>query len=445
MTQTLETTGNYAEDFEALDAVRAVVAPKWLTSLRRRSIAAFTEAGLPTRRHEEWRYTPIPRVVETPFKLAGYGVSATPHLHDVIDYTFGDLKAHQLVFIDGKFAPTLSTILPLPSGVRIGSLAELLQEDPLAVEGKLGGIAEVDGLAFPALNTAFFHDGAYVLLPKNAVVDEPIHILYLSSGGAEAAVTYPRTLVVAGESSQAMVVESFAGSSGELYFTNAVTEFYIAANANIEHNKLTREGAQAQHIATTQIDIERSATFTSHNITLGGLLVRNNFNAHLGGEGIVCTLNGLYMGRDKQLVDNHTFIDHAQPHCESHEIYKGILDGQSRGVFNGKIMVRPDAQKTDAKQTNKTLLLSKEATIDTKPQLEIFADDVRCTHGATVGQSDEEAIFYLRTRGIGEADARSLMVYAFAADIVNRITIEPVRRRLDEALFTEGALQGIAR
>jgi Fe-S cluster assembly protein SufD len=445
MTLTVETTGNYAEDFARLDASQSASEPTWLTSLRRRAIEAFSAVGLPTRRDEEWRYTPIPQVVETPFKLAGHGSLANPHLGDVPTYAFPDLVSHQLVFVDGKYVRSLSTVLPVPAGVRIGSLAEVLAEDPDALKEHLGQIAKVDGLAFPALNTAFFSDGAYVYVPKNTVVAEPIHVLYLSSGGPEAAVSYPRSLFVAEESSQAMIVESFASSAENIYFTNAVSEFYVAANANIDHYKLTREGAKAQHIATTQIDIERAATFTSHNITLGGLLVRNNFNAYLGGEGIVCTLNGLYMGRGSQLVDNHTFIDHAMPHCDSHEIYKGILDGKSRGVFNGKIMVRPDAQKTDAKQTNKTMLLSKEATIDTKPQLEIFADDVKCTHGATVGQADDEAIFYLRSRGIGEADAKSLMVYAFAGDIVNRITIEPIRRRLDEALFTEGALQGIGR
>lgn len=443
MTLTLESTGNFTQDFDRLDAALAPTSPSWLTTLHRRGMDAFHEAGFPTRRHEEWRFTPIASIVETPFKLAG-AVGATPHLQDAATYSFGDLKCRQLVFVDGRYVPQLSTATP-PTGsdLHLGSLADAIREDLPALAANLGRYAAVEGLAFPALNTAFFTDGAYILIPRGAVIEEPIHILYLSSGGEEAAVSYPRTLVLAGENSQATIVESYASSSGSIYFTNAVTEFHLGENAVIDHYKVTREGARGLHVATTQINLERSTNFTSHNVTLGGGLVRNDINAYLGGEGIACTLNGMYLARGRQVVDNHTFIDHAMPHCESHEVYKGILDDHARGVFNGKIMVRQDAQKTDAKQTNKTLLLSKDAVIDTKPQLEIFADDVKCTHGATIGQADDEAIFYLRSRGIGLEDAKSLMTYAFASDIISRIKIEAIRERLDQALFTEGALQGI--
>lgn len=440
MALTLETTGNYSEDFARIGLSQSGWEPEWLTSLRQSAMASFSESGFPTRRDEDWRFTPIPRIVETPFRLAE---AAQPHGDDVNEYAFGGLGGDHLVFVDGRYAPALSTVRPYGKTIRIGSLAQLLREDPGAAERYLGRAADPKKAAFTSLNTAFFRDGACLIIPRGAVIDGVVHVLYLSSESADPQVSYPRTLIVAGENSQATIVESYASSAGDLYFTNAVTEFYIGANAAVDHYKLTREGSGAQHVATTQILIDRAATFTSHNIILGGSLVRNDFNAHLQGEGIVCTLNGLYMARDRQLVDNHTFIDHAVPNCESHEIYKGILTDRSRGVFNGKILVRPDAQKTDAKQTNKTLLLSKEATIDTKPQLEIFADDVKCTHGATVGQADEEAIFYLRSRGIGQDDARSLMVYAFASDIISRIPIPPIRERMDRALFTEGALQAI--
>jgi len=440
MTLTIGTSGKYTEDFERFSVQQASAEPASLTTLRRRAFASFADAGFPTRKNEEWRFTPVTQIVETPFRPSHPGAKARDADRS---FLYGDLGGDLLVFVDGYFDPALSTIRPGAQSPRVGNLAAILGSDPGAVAGKLGAFAPIEGWAFSSLNTAFFGDGACVVIPRNLVSKAPIQILYLSTGGEHPVASYPRTLVVAERGSQSTIVETYASSSGELYFTNAVTEFFVGENALVDHYKVTREGAQAQHVSTTQIEIERSGQFRSHNITLGGALVRNDINAHLGGEGIECTLNGLYMARDKQIVDNHTFIDHSMPNCQSHEIYKGILADRSRGVFNGKILVRPDAQKTDAKQTNKTLLLSKDALIDTKPQLEIFADDVRCTHGATVGQADEEAIFYLRSRGIGEADARSLMTYAFASDIISRISIEAIREKLDTALFTEGALQGI--
>jgi len=433
MASTIQSTGQYSEEFVRAEPGLAAGAPNWLTQLRRGAITAFAESGLPTRKSEEWRFTPIPQIVETTFKPAR---PSSPNSRDLGQFTFDDLGGDQLVFVDGYFASALSTVGD-HAKVYIGSVAQLLRDDPSKLERYIGRCADVATSPFNALNTAFFADGACVIIPRGAVIEGVIHILHLSSGPSEPVVSYPRNLIVVGENSQATIVESYGATSDNLYFTNSVTEVYVGASSVIDHYKLVREGDKAQHVGTMQVEIQRAANFTSQNITMAGGLVRSNVGAHLAGEGIVCTLNGLYMGRDRQLVDNHTLIDHAMPNCESHELYKGILSDKSRGVFNGKIMVRPDAQKTDAKQTNKTLLLSKEATIDTKPQLEIFADDVKCTHGAAVGQVDEEAIFYLRTRGIGEADARSMMTYAFASDIITRIAIEPIRRRLDQALFAE--------
>jgi Fe-S cluster assembly protein SufD len=303
------------------------------------------------------------------------------------------------------------------------------------MEPHLARHANLENQPFVALNTAFLADGAFVFLPRNAVVEEPIHLLFVSTGAAAPTVSHPRALLVAGENSRATIVESYSGQNDGIYFTNAVTEAVLGENAVIDHYKLNRESEQAYHLATMQVQLERSANFSSHSVTLGGGIVRNDVNAYLGGEGITCTLNGVYLANGRRLVDNHTTIDHAMPHCESHEFYKGILDDRAHGVFNGKIYVRQDAQKTDAKQTNQTLLLSKEATINTKPQLEIFADDVKCTHGATVGQLSEEAVFYLRSRGIGAAEARALLIYAFASDIVSRIKVEPLREQLDAVLL----------
>jgi Fe-S cluster assembly protein SufD len=265
-------------------------------------------------------------------------------------------------------------------------------------------------------------------------VEIPIHLVFFSSAHGEPTVAHPRNLILAEVNSQATLVETYVGPGPDVYFTNAVTEIVAAENAVIDHCRLQRESLEGFHIATLQVYQDRSSNYTNRAVNLGGTLVRNNINVLLGAEGCECTLDGLYMAGGRQLIDNHTRIDHAKPHGTSHEHYKGILDGKARGVFNGKIYVHPDAQKTDAKQTNKTLLLSEDALIDTKPQLEIYADDVKCTHGAAIGQLAEEAIFYLRSRGIGREEARSLLTYAFANDIIGRIRVEPLRARLEDLL-----------
>jgi Fe-S cluster assembly protein SufD len=267
------------------------------------------------------------------------------------------------------------------------------------------------------------------------VVSSPIHVLFVSTQAG--AVSHPRVLLVAGENSQATVVETYAGEAAGGYFTNAVTEVYVGSHAIVDHYKVVRETFDAFHVALLAVRADRSATFSSHSFTLGGGIVRNDVAAVLNGEGVDCTLNGLYFGDRKRLVDNHTTLDHAMPHCGSHELYKGILTDTARAVFNGKIIVRPDAQKTDAKQTSRALLLSDEAQINTNPQLEIFADDVKCTHGAAIGQLDDEAIFYLRTRGLGLSDARNLLVHAFAGEILQRVKVESLRAQLDAVLTSQ--------
>src|SRR5439155_1493343 len=271
-------------------------------------------------------------------------------------------------------------------------------------------------------------------LPRGAVVEEPIELLYVATTPGEGTVAHPRNLIVAGVNSQATLVETYLGLEDNVYFTNAVTEIVLGENAVLDHYKVQRESTEAFHVATTQVHHDRRSNFKSLYVALGGGLVRNEVRATLDAEGCECTLNGLYLATGTQHIDNHTVIDHAQPHCASHELYKGILDGNAHGVFNGKIFVREDAQKTDAKQTNQTLLLSEDATINTKPQLEIFADDVKCTHGATVGQLSADALFYLRSRGLGLQEARSLLTFAFANDIIERIQVEPLRARLEELL-----------
>lgn len=422
----------YLTDFTQLEKELAHVGSPGLQRVRKSAIARFDELGFPTLDDEEWRFTNVAPIARQQFKL-GRLDTALAHHHEELYHGLG--VEDGLVFVNGECAQPLNESV-LPHGVIVQRLAVALAEHPDLVEPYLARLAKFEGYAFTALNTAFIRDGAFIHVPVGKVVVRPIHLIYVSSARpGEASISHPRTLIVAGANSQVTIVESYVGRDGEVYFTNAVTEVVAGDNALIDHYKVQKESKDAFHVATMQIHQQRSSRFLSHSIALGGALVRNDVNAVLDAESCECTLNGLYMADDDQLIDNHTRIDHAKPHCASHELYKGILDGKSRGVFNGKIHVHQDAQKTDAKQTNKTLLLSDDATIDTKPQLEIYADDVKCTHGATVGQLDADSIYYLRTRGIGLAEARSLLTFAFANDIVSRIRVEPIREHLEELLL----------
>ena len=403
--------------------------PAWRRALRVRAIERFRAEGLPNTRDEEWLYTPVSAINDAGYTLASH-VQVAPG--EVEPFLFAGFDGPQLVFVNGRFVPALSDQRALPTGIRLTSLGELLQSEPSLVEGWMGRAVQFRQRGFTALNEAWNTDGAVLIVDRDVEVPTPIHVLYYSSGtGAE----HPRTLLVVGRHAKVSLVETFAGAVDTTYFVNAVTEVIVDEGGHVDHYKVQRDSTKAHHIASMHLHLAKAADVATHNITLGGRLTRNDINATLDGEGIECTVNGLYLVDGDRLVDNHTTIDHAKPHCHSYEIYKGVLDDRGRGVFNGKIFVREDAQKTDAKQTNQVILLSDDATIDTKPQLEIFADDVKCTHGATVGQLSAEALFYLRARGIAKDDARSLLVHAFAEDIVDRIRIEPVRHALEQVLL----------
>jgi Fe-S cluster assembly protein SufD len=423
----------YLAEFERFRRERAGE-PAGLQALRRAAIERFADLGFPTLRQEEWRLTNVAPIVQGTFHwpqgdpdTVASGLIA-PHVFDA---------AARLVFVDGRFAPRLSSVGELPAGTIVASLAEMLAQSPGLVEPWLARSAKFDRHPFVALNTAFLSDGAFLYIPRGAVTG-PIQLLFLSAGesaGGEtrATLSFPRNLFVADESSQTTIVETYAGEGA--YFTSPVTELFAGPGAVIDHYKVQRESLAAFHMATFQVQGERACVPSSHSISIGGALVRNDVNAVLDGEGIDCILNGLYFGDGRQVVDNHMRVEHAKPHCASHELYKGVLDGKSRAVFNGLIHVHKGAQKTDAKQSNRNLLLSRDAIANSNPQLEIYADDVKCTHGSTVGQLDEDAVFYLRSRGIGAEAARSLLTYAFASDIVERIKVGPVRRDLEEFLF----------
>jgi Fe-S cluster assembly protein SufD len=424
------TTETYLATYDRVEASRRRE-PTWLRDMRRASAAAFGKLGFPTTKDEEWRFTNVAPIADTPFVPAPPAAVAQSA---VSSFVVPGLSGPVMTFVNGRFAPRLSAPGAPLAGVTVVSLADAIAQDPASLQPHFGRHTDVTTRPFAALNTALFEDGALIAIADNTVFGEAIQLVFVSTVTPAPAVSHPRVLVVLGRNSQARVVETFAAIGPARGFTNSVTEVVVGDGAVLEHHRLQREALSAFHIGHTQFQLGRASSSSSHAMAFGGLIARHDAVAVLGDEGADCTLNGLFLADGSQVIDNHTEIDHAMPRGTSHELYKGILGGRARAVFNGRIRVRPDAQKTDAKQTNKTLLLSDDAQIHTKPQLEIFANDVKCTHGATVGQLSEEALFYLRTRGIGLDDARSLLIRAFATDVTGRIGLEPVRAELDRLL-----------
>ena len=427
MTQRL---ASYVAEWERAQRLRRKGEPAALLRRREEAWRFFLSRGFPTTREEEWRFTSVAPIAEREFALADWNSADGI---DVDRFRLPTTVAAELVFVNGHHVPALSRHSPLPIGSRVAPLADTLTNGHGAAHG---WIAPFEQHPFVALNTAFFTDGASVEIAPGAILEHPIHLLFVatSDAGGRLLMAHPRVVVVAGASSQASVVETYAGVADSQYFTNAVTEITLGENAVLDHYKQQVESTDAYHVGAIHVRAQRSATCTSHSLSLGGALVRNDVIAVLDGEGVTCTLNGLYLADAQRLVDHHTTIDHAKPHCGSREIYKGILAGHARGVFNGKIIVRPDAQKTDAKQTNRALLLSEDALINTTPQLEIFANDVKCTHGAAVGQLDDEALFYLRSRGLSDGAARQMLIHAFAAELLTGLRIEALRANVEDRL-----------
>ena len=399
----------------------------WLTQLRREAMDRFLALGFPTPRLEEWRFTDVSPIAKVDFALAEPGTA--PELDELRPFLVDESMA-RLVFIDGRFAPALSRVEGIPEGLIAGSLGQALHDRSKEVQMHLARMADFGDHALTALNTAIWSDGAFVFVPRGAAVPTPIQLLFVTSGRDAGTMTQPRNLILLGPAAQLTLIESYATLGDQAHFTNAVTEIVLEDGAILEHVKIHAESDKAFHVATIQASQGRATNLTSHSFALGGAIIRNDWNTSLEDEGGECTLNGLYVPRGRQLVDNHTAIDHVAPHCSSRELYKGILDGRAKAVFHGKITVRPDAQKSDARQTNKNLVLSDETSINSKPQLEIFANDVKCAHGATVGQVDPQSSFYLRSRGIDEASARRILTYAFAGEMLDRIHHEGLRAHL---------------
>ena len=407
--------------------------PVWLRSLRAQAASLFAEQGLPTTRQEEWRYTNLASFAKLRFEPAGGAPPAVSR--DAVESLGSPLFACSVfVFVDGRFRPELSTPRALARGLHVESLAELRARDPERLAGRLGRFADPKRHPFVALGTAFLDDGACLIAPRGEVATDPIHVLQIASGAAEDRMQHPRLLVIAEPGSRATLIQDFVSLSSARGFTNAVAEIEVQQGAWLDLVLLQRENAASFHLSNLEARIGREARFSAHTLTLGGGFVRNDLNAVLEEEGAGLRLDGLTVAGGEQLVDNHTVVDHAVPHGESRQRYKNVLGGRARGVFRGRVLVRPDAQRTNAEQRSASILLGEGAEIDAKPQLEIHADDVKCSHGASIGRLDENALFYLRSRGIGEAAARDLLVQGFAAEVLASLPSPALSEGLSELL-----------
>ncbi len=429
----------FAAPFEAFQ--RGLGAePGWLASLRRASLAHFAEQGLPTTRWEDWRYTSLAPLANERFELAARE-TPRPEWDEALAGAAPKFACSEYVFAGGRFEPSVSTPGALTGDVHVASLARMLRESPERLEARLGRLVDAKAHPFAALNTAYFGDGAVLFAPENARSAQPMHVVFAAVPGR---VQHPRVLIVAAPGSRVVLIQDHVSLGDGASFTNALTEVHVGPGAHVEWVLVQRENASGFHTSGLHVRLERDARFEAHTLSLGGRLVRNDVRAELAGEGAECSLQGLFVGDGEQLLDNHTTVDHAVPHGTSRELYKGILRGSARGVFRGRVIVRPDAQQTSADQQNPNLLLSDAARVNTRPQLEIHADDVKCSHGSSIGQIDPDALFYLRSRGIGEPAARALLTRGFAAEVLRALPVaalgEALAERLDAgALAEEGA------
>jgi len=432
----IEVSDWYLKNFEILEEHNNGSIPDFIKVIRKDSFQKLIDLGFPTQKVEDWKYTNILPIVEKNYKLSNLtetykDKSVIERSKDLInnDPIVADLSSNQIVFIDGHFVEELTRVQNIDE-IKIVNLKKAFKENADLIAQYLNKYNQIEN-GFNALNNIFFNDGVFILIKDNLVEDEPIVVIYIQSDNQEQLIN-PRNLIVIGKNSKVRIIETYISLNDAKSFTNTISEIFVSENSFLEHYKFQNESLSGFHIGKIQAHLERNSNFTSHNLSFGSAIGRNDINIILDGEGAESHMYGLYFVKDKQHIDNHTLVDHAKPHCLSNEFYKGILAESSRGVFNGKIIVRKGAQKTNAYQSNKNLLLSGNAKIDTKPQLEIFADDVRCTHGATVGQVDDDSLFYLRARGIDEKTAKSLLVNAFANDVLSNMTFEPLRDKISD-------------
>lgn len=438
--ESVKETSLYANAFREATRGRGSDEPPWLQSLRENSFDQFERAGFPNIKQEEWKYTNVAPIAKVNFApvLACNGTELTG-TNGLAPFIYEEARQSRLVFVNGMLRKELSSMEAVPAGVIAMDLDAALRSSQYeaAIRAHLEQYPHADDSGFSALNTALFARGLFLKIPRGVSVEAPIHLLFIGEGrdGSTPPAAFPRVLIRAEANSAATIIESYASLNTSVYLTNSIVDLTVGDGARIQHYKIQRESMGAFHVATTRAQLGPHATYNTTTINFGAALSRHNIDVRMDHEGAECSVDGLYMVDGSQHTDTHSVIDHRQPHCTSRQLYKGILDGKSRAVFNGKVFVRHGAQQTDAQQTNKNLLLSKEARVDTKPQLEIFADDVKCTHGAAVGQLDEEEKFYLESRGLSPTLARNLLTYGFAEEIIGKIKIGSIKRELDEAVL----------
>ncbi len=436
MSQAIKEKSSYRDAFRSLTESRRSQEPSWLARLRETAFERFEETGFPTTDEEDWKYTNVAPLARQTFQTGGERIASGLTAATVAPFVYPETRQSSLVFVNGFYRADLSSLEALPLGAFVIDLRGALEGDYAGfVLQHLARSDEQEGDAFAALNTAFLEGGAFVLIPEGVKVETPIHLLFLSAPAEVETASFPRVLVVAERESSATIIESYAATGEATYFTDAVTKIHVGEQARLLHYKVQNESEHAYHIASTSAELGQGAVYDLTTVTLGAKLSRHNINVRMDHEGAECWVDGLYLVGTGQHADTHSLIDHRKPHCTSHQNYKGILDGKSRAVFNGRVYVHREAQQTDAVQSNKNLLLSPDARVDTKPQLEIYADDVKCAHGATVGQLEEEELFYLASRGLHPDLARNLLTYGFAEEIVEKIKIESIRAQLDEAIL----------
>lgn len=424
----------YVSNFTKFESKLNGQSKTFLHDIRKESLTKFKELHFPTIKDEEWKYTNVAPLLKDNFQLPQYLNKTVIDEKFIYNNSFTDFDYDRIVFVNGKFSPEHSIIGELPKGAVISSLEDAIKINPELVRKYIGKHTKVDN-AFVAMNLTYSTDGLFVYLPKGQMLEKPLHVFFVNGSDEDKVLSIPRNLIIAEEGSGAKFIVNYVGTGSNQYFTNTLTEIHAADNSNIDYIKLQDELKNSFHIDHTFVYQDKGNIFNHYSFAFGASLSRTDLSSVLDNENIECHFYGIYLGTGKQHIDHHTFIDHAKPNCMSNEIYKGILDDESRGVFNGQIMVRPDAQKTNAYQSNKTVLLSDKANIDTKPQLEIFANDVKCSHGATIGKLDQEAYFYIRSRGVEDKIAQSMLIHAFVSDVIEAVNIEPMRDQLNHKLF----------
>lgn len=427
----LDDKANILDAFKGLEEKTSSKFPQWFLAQRREAMSSFSSVSFPKLQDEEWKYTNIKPILDQAYTLdlepqASPSQLTTKDLEVLLEKKIGEIR---LVFIDGYYSNEFSKVPAQMDGLVIESFQHAIEKYSDHLKPYLGQQANSKSDAFTALNSSFIHDGQFILVPRGKAFEKPIELIYISTANK---ISQPRNLFVSAENSKASVIETHISLGTEIGFTNSVTEIFLGRGAHLRHYKIQKQNKESFHMASNHVSCEEKSHYESYSFTFGSRLSRDNLNVTLKAEEAECVLNGLYLVSGSQHTDHHSVIDHIKPHGKSTQVYKGVLSGRSRAVFNGKIFVRLGAQKTDAHQVNKNLLLSEGATIDTKPQLEILADDVKCTHGAAIGELDKSEIFYVRSRGLSEESARKLLTRGFANEVVETVKIDPLRASLEK-------------